>query len=124
MPYRPPRSCSHPGCPELTTTGGPCPAHKAEDGRSYPRSPESAQRKRIYNSRRWAGLRRVVLREQPFCAVDGCWRVATDVDHIVALADLDGDPFDRANAQALCKQHHSEKTRAEVTERARRRRTG
>lgn len=67
----------------------------------------------VYKTRRWQGLRRQVLAEQPWCQVDGCFELSRDVDHIVSLQD-GGPPFDRANLRGLCKSHHSEVTWREV----------
>lgn len=107
------RPCPDPGCPQLTS-GGPCPEHAADRDRKW-KAPGSAAaaRRRIYSSRRWRGLRRQVLREEPWCRVDGCPNLANEVDHVVPLGVWDGDPYDRANLQALCKRHHSQKTAAE-----------
>jgi 5-methylcytosine-specific restriction protein A len=107
MPFASPRPCAEPGCDQLVTKGR-CPKHARQQDVSYVRAG-----KRIYASARWRGLRRQVLREQPFCQVLGCFTLATDVDHVVPIRD-GGAPFRRANLQALCKKHHSEKTITEV----------
>jgi 5-methylcytosine-specific restriction endonuclease McrA len=41
---------------------------------------------------------------------------ADEVDHIVPVS-AGGDVFDLSNVQALCKSHHSQKTRREVNAR-------
>jgi 5-methylcytosine-specific restriction protein A len=111
VPRSAPRPCTAPGCPNLVTTRGQsrCPEHR----QTYQQTPEAKARKRIYASRRWQGLRRSILRERPWCAVDGCIELASDVDHIVALRD-GGDPWDTANLQPLCTRHHRHKTRRET----------
>jgi 5-methylcytosine-specific restriction endonuclease McrA len=71
----------------------------------------------VYKTRRWAGLRREVLRDQPWCAEVGCFELATDVDHVVPLQE-GGPPFDRVNLRGLCRGCHSAKTNKEVRTRA------
>jgi len=39
--------------------------------------------------------------------------MATDIHHVVALAD-GGDPYDKAQLQALCKKCHSASTAREI----------
>lgn len=83
----------------------------------YHSTDEARTRKGIYNSRRWRGLRRTVLRARPWCEATDCHNLATDLDHIVPLRVIlanGADPFDLANVQPLCKRHHSEKTAREV----------
>lgn len=116
-PTAPPTSCPAPGCPELTF-GGRCPKHRAEAERPYRQTPEAKARKKIYNSRRGAGVRRTVLSATPWCAVEGCQELATEVDHVLSLAD-GGDPWSAANLQALCHRHHAEKTARETFGRVR-----
>jgi 5-methylcytosine-specific restriction endonuclease McrA len=65
----------------------------------------------------WRELRARVLREEPNCRV--CGAKATDVDHIVALAD--GGSNDRGNLRALCRKHHKEHTAAQNKARRERR---
>lgn len=97
-----------PSCPNLVQ-GGYCDDHK---NMGYQRDVGSRERAKVYASIRWRGLRRTVLKEQPWCNVLGCNNPATDVDHIQGLAQ-GGAPYDRANLQALCAKHHGEKTRQE-----------
>lgn len=68
-----------------------------------------------YRSKRWRMLARRVKFEQPLCPGlpgEECGAIATEVDHIVAMA-AGGQPFARANLQALCASCHARKTRAE-----------
>jgi len=66
--------------------------------------------------RRWNELRAEVLREEPACRI--CGAKASDVDHIVAVAD--GGTDARSNLRALCHEHHKQVTAAQS--RARRKR--
>jgi 5-methylcytosine-specific restriction endonuclease McrA len=59
----------------------------------------------VYKSQQWIDLRARVLREQPICAEPDCSAAASQVDHIVGLAQGDA-PYDRANVRGLCAEHH------------------
>jgi len=50
-----------------------------------------------------------VLEPPPVCQWQGCTAPATDVDHIVEIAD-GGAFLDEGNVQALCRLHHERKT--------------
>lgn len=56
----------------------------------------------------WRKIRAVVLAEEPICAVAGCQRPSTEVDHILALS-RGGAPVERANLQGMCKHHNASK---------------
>jgi len=121
-PKRKPKSpCRFPGCPAVTQSKhGYCVEHKKLTDKSY--SKERTVHK-LYYTKRWQKLRRLVLSSQPFCADPhehhrryGDGRViATEVDH------RDGDPDNnfweqghpQSNLQGLCKQCHSRKTALE-----------
>lgn len=73
--------------------------------------PSSRRGSRGYRAR-WNKVRMRVLRGNPVCVVcerKGVTSVATEVDHIVPLAD-GGARFARANLQALCRPCHELKT--------------
>jgi 5-methylcytosine-specific restriction enzyme A len=115
MPRRTPSPCATPGCPHLTTTAR-CPdhttLHQARQDRRYHQAPH----RRVYKTAAWQRLRKRLLQDHPWCQSPGCHQPATDVDHIVPLAD-GGEPFDETNLQTLCKRHHSQKTQREVFDR-------
>lgn len=92
------------GCPNVATYKGRCPEHARE------RERVTHGNKHIYNTKRWLMLRRRVLFEQPLCP---CGEIATDADHIVRI-EAGGEPWARANIQALCHPCHSVKTNAEM----------
>lgn len=112
------RPCAYVGedgpCPIVVRgyAGSRCATHDAEVKRGYKDKPWRF----VYSTPRWKGLRRVVLHDNPFCAVEGCHNMASDVDHVIPLSELwpDCDPYDRANVQGLCKMHHSRKTAQET----------
>lgn len=99
----PVRLCSHPTCPEHTTTRGRCPDH----ARTYSR--DTHHNRHVYNSKRWRLLREAVLTDHPLCP---CGHIATDVDHIKPI-QRNGDPWAPTNLQALCARCHGRKTRTE-----------
>jgi 5-methylcytosine-specific restriction protein A len=99
MPRRPPSPCTHPGCPALVDGGGRCPDHR--DQRA-----SAARRGYGFAHQRW---RAAILARDPFCVVPGCGKPSTDADHITPIRQ-GGNPFDLANGQGLCREHHSQKT--------------
>ena len=98
MPSRPASPCAHPTCPHLQ----PCPDHPRPTTRWGAHDP-------FYSSQVWVKARRRQLRDQPRCAVPGCGRAASEVDHIVPVRQ-DGDRLHPLNLQSLCHEHHREKT--------------
>jgi 5-methylcytosine-specific restriction endonuclease McrA len=79
----------------------------------------------VLSSPAWKAFRRHILeRDGGRCQVNGprCRGWATDVDHVIALAD-GGQPFDEANTRASCKPCNSSRS-AERTNDIRRYRTG
>ena len=70
---------------------------------------------RVYNLAEWRRVRERVLASEPLCRM--CLAVgrrepARHVDHIQPIAS-GGSWFDADNLQALCHEHHSQKTAAE-----------
>lgn len=106
------RVCAHPGCPEIATVGGYCPAHAPAP---TPRPPDTrlSPSKRGYD-RAWQALRKRHLRLHPVCEVCGS-DDRLQVDHIVPIS-RGGGRLDPHNLQTLCHSCHSRKT---ATERAR-----
>jgi 5-methylcytosine-specific restriction protein A len=100
-----PRVCAEPGCPTLTQTRR-CPVHEREKERSYKRDTR-------YSTARWKTLRRSQLRKQPWCETSDCDNPATDVDHVVRVAD-GGDFWNPEGLASLCRGCHSRKTAREV----------
>lgn len=67
--------------------------------------------KRRYMRAAWRRLRLAKLRANPWCVIPGCNEVATQLDHIVPVADGGQDTWE--NTQGLCGRHHGIKTRLE-----------
>ena len=86
-----------------------CAEHSAEESDLLYRENSSA---RGYNSK-WIKARKVYLNAHPFCVKcmeEGRYVKATVVDHIKPHRGDQHLMWDRSNWQALCKQHHDEKT--------------
>jgi len=100
-------------CAELVPKGtGRCRKHRAANDRRYVRIGDD-----VYRSKRWQGVRRTVLRDNPWCAwPDGCKELAVDVDHAIPVGETD-DPYDVANLRGLCKHHHGVVTMREMRDR-------
>jgi hypothetical protein len=98
------RLCTAPGCSKAATAGNRCREHNRERNRRY-----TSANKSIYNRARWKHTRRRQLFRAPVCAV--CGDLATDVHHLVDIAD-GGGVWSLANLESLCHAHHSEITRA------------
>ena len=74
-----------------------------------------AERRRIYNSRRWQRLRAVKFMNNPLCevcAAQGRTIPAEDIHHLVSFMSTD-DPiqrqwlaYDYSNLQSVCKRCH------------------
>lgn len=97
MPSAPPRVCAR--CGKATAARRPCSCRPAFEGSRHPSG----------NDRRWQKVRNAYMAEHSICEIAGCRRVATDCDHIVALAE-GGSRYDPGNLMALCGPHHTEKT--------------
>ena len=57
----------------------------------------------------WRRLRAQVLAEEEICAVPGCGRPATEVDHIQPLKFHPELALERSNLQGMCKTHNAAK---------------
>jgi len=56
----------------------------------------------------WVRLRMMKLRADPVCQMPGCEQPATEVHHVIALAD--GGENTLGNLESLCKPCHSRET--------------
>lgn len=109
MPTLPARPCSVPGCPNVALRGGLCETHKTKRQHEYNAQRGSAAAQG-YDAR-WRKIRGRYLKHHEVCETPGCGQRATDVDHIKALKDGGTDEW--SNLQALCHEHHSQKTARE-----------
>jgi 5-methylcytosine-specific restriction protein A len=104
MPTRPPKPCAQPGCPALTHARF-CPAHQRD--RERERGSAAA---RGYDAD-WRRFRAWFLARHPIC--DEGPEPATEVDHIVPIADAPELRFVESNCRPKCKSHHSARTARE-----------
>ena len=106
MPYKPPKPCAHPGCPNLTNARF-CPAHTRQDAREYERyRRDPATRKRY--GRAWSRIRNRYISKHPLCEqceAEGRLTPAQEVHHITPLSE--GGTHAEANLRALCTPCHS-----------------
>ena len=79
----------------------------------YERARSRTTNRALYATAAWRKLRTLYLADHPHCAVPGCRRPATVVDHVIAHRGEQTLFFDPANLQALCKPHHDSKTARE-----------
>ena len=102
---RAPTVCAEPGCPNVASSGGRCPAHARPDRWAAGASG------RAISARPWRRTRDQVLARDPVCRIAGprCTTVATEVDHIVRGA---GDHD--TNLQGACHPCHQAKTQTEA----------
>ena len=105
-PAMPPTRCTFEGCSRLTPSGrSRCPEHATRSASAHSRWLSEHPQDRGP----WLALRGRVLEAHPVCQWRGCTSQATDVDHIVEIAD-GGAFLDEGNVQALCRLHHERKT--------------
>ena len=79
-----------------------------------------AAAQKVYNTKRWQRLRRLVLSKQPLCAdiysvhaQAGQAVLATQVDHITRLVDAPASAYAESNLQGLCTACHARKSQEE-----------
>lgn len=101
MPWKPPRRCSSPLCPELATLDSRCEKHRREANAAR----KQRETWRDYGPE-WQNIRRQVLRLEPACRF--CNSPATVVDHILPLKD--GGTHEPHNLRPLCKSCHDRRT--------------
>lgn len=109
MPTKPASACSHPGCPELSTSRY-CPAHAAEHERTYRRYQRDPAINKRYGHA-WRKIRNRYIKAHPLCEqcqAHGRVTPAQEVHHVLPLDH--GGTHDEANLQALCKPCHSRQT--------------
>ena len=109
MPTRPPTPCSHPGCPELSTSRY-CPAHAKEHDQQYRRYQRDPKINRRYDHK-WRKIRNRYIAAHPLCEhcqAAGLVTPAQEVHHILPLDH--GGTHEESNLQALCKPCHSRQT--------------
>jgi 5-methylcytosine-specific restriction protein A len=75
----------------------------------------SKPNKAFYQSSRWHRLSLAYRKNNRLCVEclkEGITKLSEEVDHIIPIVE-GGNPWDLNNLQALCKSHHSQKTKRE-----------
>lgn len=106
MPRKPKRSCSHPGCPNLTDDRF-CEEHAKQYNQNYEKYERDRSSKRKYG-RTWQRIRNRYVSLHPFCELcyeKGILVETEEVHHKKKLSD--GGTHDKENLIALCKSCHS-----------------
>lgn len=115
MPVRSKRPCSVPGCPRLTDERW-CEEHTKNKNVARPYDLNRGNSAERGYDNDWRKLRIVALKRDHYlcqrCLKEDKLVAATDVDHIVPLAD-GGERLDLDNLCSLCKACHSRKTAME-----------
>lgn len=102
MPRKPPRPCSHRGCPHLVRGDRRfCDEHQADEWKRQDAGRATSAR-RGYGAE-WQEIRARFLESHPLCA--HCGRPAAVAHHIVRKRD--GGSDDESNLIALCQSCHS-----------------
>ncbi len=104
MPTSPPRQC--PTCGARVPAGERCPTCRPAWAKRTASSSTGSTRK-------WRKLRAAKLNADPECETPGCLELATQVDHVVPVAE-GGERYDPDNTMSLCVPHHREKTQQEA----------
>lgn len=110
MPRRAPKHCGIAGCLQIVPNGKRCPDHKS----GWQTSPRTQSSRRT-SAAGWKQQRAKALqRDGHMCQIRGprCTVTATEVDHIVSVADGGGE--DLSSLQSVCHNCHSAKTATEA----------
>ena len=102
-------ACLVAGCSHSVRARGRCATH----ARQQERQRGNVNVRRWYRTARWRQLRRVVLIDEPLCAVclaERHVRASTDVHHRRRPGGDQALFWDRDNLTSLCHAHHSEMT--------------
>lgn len=114
MPQRPASACLHPGCPNLTSAGAYCDAHKrtqrtitCQDYDQMRRRTDSALSvaKDIRSSARWTRVSRAFRARWPMCCDPfkvGCVAISERVNHIEPLRARPDLAWHDSNHAPLC----------------------
>ena len=107
----PPKPCLVSGYPRRALPGNSrCELHKLKSWSRRPARPDLDSA--------WGRLSLRRRKAFPICEVPGCSRPSASTDHIVPYCE--GGTSDWGNLQALCREHHQEKTVAESHQAAKR----
>ncbi|MCK8826394.1 HNH endonuclease [Natroniella acetigena] len=113
MPSKLKTPCNYPRCPKLVEAGqGYCDEHRKKRHKQYDKTQRNKKRAKFYSSARWQKLRDKKIKEYPlceYCLEDDETTVATEVDHVVPIAEDWGRRFDYENLKSSCHSCHMKK---------------
>lgn len=113
--------CNRPGCRQLTKERycqDHLNYHTKVFRRDYERKRADDPIRAEYKTKRWAATRKSILLRDIICKHADCNQAGQVVDHIIKARDYvasGGDFYDETNLQAMCKQHHDQKTAHETS---------
>jgi 5-methylcytosine-specific restriction endonuclease McrA len=81
---------------------------QSNGGRPRTRCDNCRSNQERIDGKKWREIRAQVLLEEPLCAVAGCGRPSTEVDHVIPL-QAGGAPYKRSNLRGSCKPHNAAK---------------
>jgi 5-methylcytosine-specific restriction protein A len=114
MPTSAPKACKVQGCAAFSCDDSNCLNKKQAVHKPIERTSTGIKRSsRIYHSNRWRKLRAAFMSKHPLCVRCLSYdivTVATDLDHVVAVAIDKSLQWKTSNMQPLCKSCHSVKT--------------
>ena len=115
------KPCAKFGCPALVRGTRYCERHQTDNEtirqrREYDRQ-RNTEHRAIYKSARWARLRTMKIRENPFCELEdlcvkrtGRPAPAKVVDHIKSVQERPDLAWDMDNLRSACKACHDSRT--------------
>lgn len=102
-------------------THASCPNCKKQSNQTYDKTLRAKDRKKIYNSKKWAIVReQAIIRDNMMCQEckrNGIMTQGQEVDHIIELAEDITLAYELSNLEYLCKPCHSKKTHEEKLKR-------
>ena len=121
MPDRSYKTCSYPGCYELTKSNR-CIKHIKNDGSAapfYDRYKRDKENRSFYTSGAWENCRRAILIRDNYlcqeCLHDGILSVATTVHHVKHLKLNKKLALDADNLVSVCTSCHNRKHRGNIS---------
>ena len=109
MPRSPKKECRETFCKERQLSNGYCEQHKDKAVGWFKTSTKSRHQRGYGND--WYRIRNAKIKMNPlceYCKEDDVYTVATEVDHVVALAN--GGTHSMDNLKSSCKECHKIKT--------------
>lgn len=87
-----------------------CPKCRKESNKTYDTTLRASDRKKIYNSAKWKQVRELAILRDEFLCVEckklGIETIATEVHHIIELAEDITKAYDLDNLESICHSCH------------------